>query len=182
RLASLFASFSQDVLADESGYELVIDKEADLAGLPDSVRKGAAAAAEERKHKGQWSILNTRSSMEPFLTYSDRRDLREKVWRTYYNRGNNGDAHDTKKIITEILELRAERARLLGYPTHAHWRLENTMAKTPERAEELMEAVWKPAVARVHEEVADMQALADKERAGIRIAPWDYHFYAEKVR
>ena len=182
RLASLFASFSQDVLADESGYELVIDKEADLAGLPDSVRKGAAAAAETRGHKGQWSILNTRSSMEPFLTYSDRRDLREKVWRTYYNRGNNGDAHDTKKIITEILELRAERARLLGYPTHAHWRLENKMAKTPERAMELMEAVWKPAVARVHEEVADMQAVANKEGTGITIEPWDYRYYAEKVR
>src|SRR6185295_1704723 len=118
------------------------------------VRKSAAAAAESRGLKGKWAILNTRSSMEPFLTYSDRRDLREKVWRTYYNRGDNGDAKDNNKIITEILKLRAERARLLGYPTHAHWRLENSMAKTPERAMELMESVWKPAVARVHEEVA----------------------------
>jgi peptidyl-dipeptidase Dcp len=120
--------------------------------------------------------------MEPFLTYSDRRDLREKVWRTYYNRGDNGDAHDNNAIIAEILKLRAERAKLLGYATHAHWRLENTMAKTPERAMRLLEAVWKPAVARVHEEVADMQAIADEEGAGIKIAPWDYRYYAEKVR
>ena len=182
RLASLFTSFSQNLLADETDYVLVLDKEADLAGLPDSLRQAAAAAAESRGHKGKWAILNTRSSMEPFLTYSDRRDLREKVWRTYYNRGDNGDAHDNNKIITEILKLRAERAKLLGYQTHAHWRLENTMAKTPERAMELMEAVWTPAVARVHEEVADMQALADKEGAKITIEPWDYRYYAEKVR
>jgi peptidyl-dipeptidase Dcp len=182
RLASLFTSFSQNLLADETDYVLVLDKEADLAGLPDSLRQAAASAAESRGHKGKWAILNTRSSMEPFLTYSDRRDLREKVWRTYYNRGDNGDAHDNNKIITEILKLRAERAKLLGYETHAHWRLENTMAKTPERAMELMEAVWKPAVARVHEEVADMQVLADKEGAKITIEPWDYRYYAEKVR
>ena len=98
---------------------------------PQSLRAGAAAAAEARGHKGKWAITNTRSSMEPFLTYSDRRDLREKVWRTYFSRGDNGDANDNNAIITEILKLRAERARLLGYPTHAHWRLENTMAKTP---------------------------------------------------
>jgi len=182
RLASLFTSFSQNLLADESDYELVLEKEADLAGLPESLRQAAASAAESRGHKGKWSILNTRSSMDPFLTYSDRRDLREKVWRTYYNRGDNGGAHDNNKIITEILKLRAERAKLLGYTTHAHWRLENSMAKTPERAMELMEAVWKPAVARVHEEVADMQALADKEGAKITIEPWDYRYYAEKVR
>src|SRR5256712_14018538 len=98
--------------------------------------------------------------MEPFLTYSDRRDLREKVWRTYYSRGNNGDAKDNNATISEILKLRAERAKLLGYPTHAHWRLEDTMAKTPERAMELMEAVWKPAVARVDGKGAGMQAVA----------------------
>jgi peptidyl-dipeptidase Dcp len=182
RLAELFTSFSQNVLADETDYVLVLDSEADLAGLPDSVRSAAAAAAPTRGHEGKWAVLNTRSSMEPFLTYSDRRDLREKVWRTYYNRGDNGDAHDNNAIIAEILKLRAERAKLLGYATHAHWRLENTMAKTPERAMRLLEAVWKPAVARVHEEVADMQAIADEEGAGIKIAPWDYRYYAEKVR
>jgi len=186
KLASLFTKFSQNLLADEKDYVLYLDKESDLAGLPPGVREGAAAAAETRGKKGQWAILNTRSSMEPFLTYSDRRDLREKVWRTYYARGNNGDAKDNNATISEILKLRAERATLLGYPTHAHWRLEDSMAKTPERAMELMEAVWKPAVARVHEEVADMQAVADAEadKGGpkITIEPWDYRYYAEKVR
>ncbi|PYQ47859.1 MAG: peptidase M3, partial [Acidobacteria bacterium] len=182
RLATLYTKFSQNLLADETDYVLFLDRESDLAGLPDSLRSAAAAAAEQRGKKGQWAILNTRSSMEPFLTYSDRRDLREKVWRTYYSRGDHGDAHDNNAIITEILKLRAERAKLLGYQTHAHWRLENSMARTPERAMELMEAVWKPAVARVHEEVADMQAIADKEGAKLKIEPWDYRYYAEKVR
>src|SRR5215217_3016169 len=182
RLASLYTSFSQHVLGDEEGYTVVLEAEADLAGLPDSVRAGAAAAAEARGQKGKWIITNTRSSMEPFLTYSSRRDLREKVWRNYVNRGDNGDARDNNAIISEVLKLRAERAKLLGYATHAHWRLENAMARTPERAMELMEAVWKPAVARVREEVADMQKVADKERAKLKIEPWDYRFYAEKVR
>ncbi len=182
RLAALYTNFQQNVLADESDYVTYLEKEEDLAGLSPSVISGAAAAAETKGKKGQWAITNTRSSMEPFLTYSSRRDLREKVWRTYYSRGDHGDAHDTKKIITEILKLRAERAVLLGYPTHAHWRLENSMAKNPENAMALMKSVWTPAVARVREEVADMQALADKENAGFKIAPWDYRYYAEKVR
>jgi peptidyl-dipeptidase Dcp len=182
RLASLFTKFSQNVLADENDHVLFLEGEDDLAGLPASFRSSAAAAAEERGRKAQWAVTNTRSSVEPFLAYSDRRGLREKVWRTFVNRGDNGDAKDNNAIVTEILALRAERARLLGYETHAHWRLENTMAKTPERAVALLEAVWAPAVARVREEVADMQAIADKEGAGIRIAPWDYRYYAEKVR
>jgi len=182
KLAGLFATFNQDIMADESGYALYIENEADLAGLPDSIKASAAAAAEARGKKGQWAILNTRSSMEPFLTYSDKRELREKVWRTFYNRGNNGDAKDTKALITQILELRAERAQLLGFKTHAHWRLDQSMAKTPEATIQLMEAVWKPAVARVHEEVADMQAIADQSGAKITIEGWDYRYYAEKVR
>lgn len=181
RLATLTTKFSNNVLADENDYVLFL-KEADLDGLPADLRSSAAAAAEARGRKGEFAILNTRSSMEPFLTYANRRDLREKVWRTYYNRGDNGDAKDNNKIITEILQLRTERARLLGYPTHAHWRLEDSMAGTPERTMELMLAVWKPAVGRVHEEVADMQAIADKEKAGITIEAWDYRYYAEKVR
>jgi peptidyl-dipeptidase Dcp len=182
RLATLYTSFSQNVLADEKDHMLVLEKESDLAGLPESVRASAAAAAESRGQKGKWAILNTRSSVEPFLAYSDRRDLREKVWRTFVSRGDNADAKDNNKIISEILRLRAERAKLLGYRTHAHWRLENSMAKTPERAMELLEAVWTPAAARVREEVADMQAVADKEGAKIKIEPWDYRYYAEKVR
>ena len=132
RLATLFTTFSQNVLADETDYLTTLTSEKDLAGLPPSFVAAAAATAEERGKKGQWAIANTRSSMEPFLTYSDRRDLREKVWRTYFSRGDNGDAHDNKKIITEILRLRAERAKLLGYATHAHWRVEDQMARTPE--------------------------------------------------
>jgi peptidyl-dipeptidase Dcp len=189
RLASLYTRFSQNVLADE-GTALILESEADLAGLPESVRSGAAAAAAQRGQAGRWAILNTRSSMEPFLTYSERRSLREKVWRAYYSRGDNGDARDNKKIIAEIVRLRGDRAKLLGYPSHAHWRLEVSMAKTPERATELMEAVWRPAVKRVAEEVADMQAEADREAAGfaggtaagITIEPWDYRYYAERVR
>jgi peptidyl-dipeptidase Dcp len=182
RLASLYTTFSQNVLADEEGYVLFLDKEADLAGLPESFRTGAAAAAEAKGQKGKWAVTNTRSSVEPFLTYATRDDLREKVWTSFVNRGDNADAHDNNKVISEVLRLRAERATLLGYPTHAHWRLENAMAKTPERATALMEEVWKPAVARVREEVADMQAAADKTGAKRKIAPWDYRFYAEKVR
>jgi peptidyl-dipeptidase Dcp len=182
RLASLYTAFSQNLLAEEEGYTLFLEREADLAGLPASLRAAMAAAAESRDRKGRWAVLNTRSSVEPFLAWSDRRDLREQVWRTFTSRGDHGDAKDNKAAITEILRLRVERARLLGYPTHAHWRLEDSMAKTPERAMGLMEAVWPAAVARVREEVADMQAIADREGAGIRIERWDYRYYAEKVR
>jgi peptidyl-dipeptidase Dcp len=182
RFATLYTSFGQNVLADEESYVVVLDSEADLAGLPDSVRAGAAAAAAERGLKGKWAITNTRSSVEPFLSFSSRRDLREKVWRNFIQRGDNGSEHDNNAIISEILKLRAQRAGLLGYRTHAHWRLQDSMAKTPEAALGLMEAVWKPAVARVHEEVADMQAIADREGTKITIAPWDYRYYAEKVR
>jgi peptidyl-dipeptidase Dcp len=182
QLAGLYTKFSQNVLAEETDQFLVLKSEDELAGLPQSLREAAAAAAETKKQPGTWVIMNTRSSIDPFLTYSDRRDLREKAWRMFVNRGDNGGEHDNNAIITEVLQLRAERAKLLGYPTHAHWRLENAMAKTPEKAMELMEAVWQPAVARVREEVADMQALADKEGAKIKIEPWDYRYYMEKVR
>ena len=179
RLAALFASFGQNLLADEAGHPLFLRERADLAGLPESQCEAAAAAAAALGRPGEWAILNTRSAMDPFLTHAVRRDLREQVWRTYYNRGNNGDAHDNKALVTEILALRAERAKLLGYSTHAHWRLADSMAGSPEAALALLERVWPAAVARVREEVADMQALADP---GVVIAAWDYRFYAEKVR
>ncbi len=181
-LAGFYTRFSQHLLADETDLYLEIKDEAELAGLPQSVKDAAAQTAEAKNLKGSWVIANTRSSVDPFLSYAARRDLREKVWRMFVNRGDNGDKNDNNAIITEILQLRAERAKLLGFPTHAHWRLENAMAKTPERAMELMEAVWKPAVARVKEEVADMQKLADKEGARLTIEPWDYRYYMEKVR
>ena len=182
QLAELHTVFAQNVLKEEDGSAVFLDAETDLAGLPESARHAAAEAAEERGKPGRWAIPNNRSSVEPFLTFADRRDLREKVWRMFIGRGDQGDATDNKATVTKILSLRAKRAKLLGFPTHAHWRLEDSMAKTPQRAAELMEAVWQPAVARVREEVADMQALADADAAGITIAPWDYRYYAEKVR
>ena len=186
-LAGLYTGFSQALLADEGGLWVALESEADLAGLPSSTVDALKAAAASRHLTATGAVLNTRSSVEPFLEYSSRRDLREKVWRMFVSRGDNGDAHDTNATITRILALRAERAHLLGYPTHAHWRVEDAMAKTPERALALMEAVWPAAVARVHEEVADMQAIADREADSahaprIRIEPWDYRYYAEIVR
>jgi peptidyl-dipeptidase Dcp len=183
QLASLFAKFSQNLLAEENGQYVTLTSEADLAGLSQGLKDAAAAGASRKKVANAVGIIsNTRSSVDPFLTYSDRRDLREKVWKMFINRGDNNDAKDNNTLIAEILQLRAERAKLLGFKTHAHWRLENAMAKTPEHAMELMEGVWPAAIARVKEEVADMQALADKEKAGITIEPWDYRYYAEKVR
>lgn len=182
RLAELYTRFSQNVLADETDQVMVLREQADLAGLPASLVAAAAQTAQSRNEAGAWVITNTRSSIDPFLTYSTRRDLRERAWRMFVNRGDNGDEHDNNALITEILKLRAERANLLGYPTHAHWRLENAMAGTPERAMELMEAVWTPAVARVRQEVADMEQVAAAEGTPIDIQPWDYRFYQEKVR
>lgn len=182
RLAALYTSFRQNVLADETDRFVVLTTEAELAGLPQSLRDGAAAAARAQGLQAGWVISNTRSFVDPFLTYSENRTLRERVWRMFVERGDDPGEHNNNQIVAEILALRAERATLLGYPTHAHWRLENTMAKNPERAVELLEAVWRPAVARVAEEVRDMQELARAEESGITIEPWDYRYYAEKVR
>ena len=180
QLASLFAEFSNRVLADENTWVL-IESEAALAGLPESLRSAYRAAAQERNLAG-WAVVNTRSSVDPFLTFADNRELRERIWKAFKSRGDNGGATDTKELIAQIVKLRADRARLLGYETHAHWRMEDTMAGDPERAEELMRRVWPAAVARVREEVADMQAVARREGASLTIEPWDYLYYAEKVR
>lgn len=182
QLASLYTTFGQNTLGDEEGQWLVLDAESDLEGLPEGLRRGAAAAAKEKSLEGKWVIANTRSAVEPFLTYSTRRDLREKAWRMFIMRGDNGDAHDNKPTISKILKLRTERAKLLGYPTHAHWVTADNMSKTPEAAMDLMMKVWAAASQRAREEVADMQALSDQENAGIKIEAWDYRFYAEKVR
>ncbi len=182
QLAGLFTQFNQNVLADETNQFLSIESEADLAGLPQSVSDAAKRAAVAKGTPEVWVITNTRSSMDPFLTYSDNRELRQQAFNLFVNRGDNPGAHNNNAIISQILQLRAERAKLLGYETHAHWRVENTMAKTPERALELMEAVWPASIARVEEEVTDMQALARREGANITIEPWDYRYYAEKVR
>ncbi len=177
-LAKQFSAFSGKVLADESHYTLLTDP-SDLAGLPDSYVASLKAAADAKKLTG-WAVANTRSSVEPFLENSTRRDLREKVWRAFANRGDNGDANDTNATIAAILKLRQDRAVVLGFKNHAEFRMADTMAKSPDRAMDLMMKVWPAAVARVHEEVADMQKIADADK--ITIAPWDYRYYAEKVR
>jgi peptidyl-dipeptidase Dcp len=177
-LAKKFSEFSSKVLADEETF-ILIDKQSDLAGLPDSYVASLASAA-KGKGKSGWAVANTRSAVQPFLENSTNRALREKVWRAFTARGDKRDANDTNAIIAEILKLRQDRATLLGFVTHAHYRMANTMAKDPERAMELMMKVWPAAVGRVKEEVADMQAIANAD--GITIEPWDYRYYAEKVR
>jgi len=179
-LAKAFNEFSNKVLADEETYIYLTDK-ADLAGLPDSFIASIKEAAKAQGKEG-WALKNTRSVMQPFLQNSTRRDLREIVYNAYINRGDNGDDNDTNATIAKILKLRADRAKVLGFKTHAHYRMADTMAKEPEAAMELMMKVWPAAIGRVKEEVADMQAVADAEGAKITIAPWDYRYYSEKVR
>ncbi len=186
-LAGLYRQFGDNELSDEETYTLVLSSPAELAGLPESERAAAAAEAGRRKQPGRWVIANTRSSMEPFLTYADDRALREKGFRMWAARGDNGDAHDNNALVTRILAVRAAKAKLLGYPTFAHYRLADAMAKTPDAALSLMLSVWEPAKAAVRRDVAEMQAIADAEMKAkgqptFRIQPWDYRYYAEKLR
>lgn len=180
-LSSLYTKFSNNVLHDEENYVTYLTKD-QLNGLSESFVKSAAKIATDKGQDGKYAITNTRSSMDPFLTYSTERELRKQVWTNYYSRGDNGDAYDNNKIIADILKLRRERVELMGYENYADWRLQDRMAKTPENAMDLMMAVWPAAIARVKEEVADMQAVADANGEKITIEPWDYRYYAEKVR
>ena len=180
-LSVLYNKFSDNVLHDEENYVTYLNKD-QLGGLSDGFIKSAAAIAKEKGQEGKYAITNTRSSMDPFLIYSTERDLRKQVWTNYYSRGDNNDEYDNKEIIAEILKLRRERVELLGHKNYAEWRLQDRMAKTPENALNLMEAVWPAAISRVAEEVADMQAIADANGDNITIEPWDYRYYAEKVR
>jgi peptidyl-dipeptidase Dcp len=180
-LAGLYTTFGQNLLADEETWVTIQDEE-QLAGLPEATVQAMSAGAEERSLSGKWVVVNTRSSVAPVLTYASDRALREQVWRAFVMRGDHGDEHDNKGLITKILQLRAERATLLGYATHAHWRLETSMAKTPDNAMALMEAVWGPAVARVEEEIAAQKEVAGREGGDTDIQPWDYRYYMEKVR
>ncbi len=180
-LSSLYTSFSNNVLHDEEGYVTYLTED-QLGGLAEGFSKSAAKIAADNGHEGEYAITNTRSSMDPFLKYSTERDLRKQVWTNYYARGDNADEYDNNQIIADILRLRRERVELMGYSNYAEWRLQDRMAKTPENAMGLMEAVWPAAIARVAEEVVDMQAVADKNGDDITIEPWDYRFYAEKVR
>ncbi len=180
QLAGVFSDFNSKLLADESTYTAAT--EADLAGVPADVKDAAAAAAKEAgQAAGTYAIANTRSAVEPVLSFGTNRAFREKVWKGFVQRGDNGNANDTNALIAQIVKLRADRAKLLGYATHADWRMQDTMAKSPAKAMDLMMRVWKPAVARVHQEVADMKPFAAKDGV-TTIEPWDYRFYQEKVR
>src|SRR5499433_1861270 len=182
RLATFGTTFSQNVLADEQSYMLLLDGEDDLAGLPDFVRAAARAAAEERGLAGKHAVTTSRSSVEPFLQFSARRDLREKIFRAWIARGDRGGANDNKAIIAEMVALRAERARLLGYPSFAHYRLDDAMAKTPEAVRALLERVWAPARRRAVSDRDALQALVQAEGKNFALAPWDWPYYAEKLR
>ena len=181
RLASLHTLFGQNVLHDEQDWQLVLD-ETDLDGLPGFARAAAAQAAEERGITGRYAVTLSRSAVEPFLTFSSRRDLRRALWEAWTARGAKGGASDNAPIIREILALRAEQARLLGYENFADYRLDDTMAKTSAAAERLLLQVWEPAKAKARNELAALEAVARDEGLNEAIEPWDWRFYAEKVR
>jgi peptidyl-dipeptidase Dcp len=182
RLAALGTAFSQNVLADEQSYTMELNGEADLAGLPDFVREAAVAAATERGMKGKHVITLQRSSVEPFLQFSSRRDLREKAFRAWIARGDKDDKTDNKAIVAETMALRIERAKLLGYPTFAHYRLDDAMAKTPEAVRGLLEKVWKPARKAALADRDALQELIAEEGGNFKVATWDWRYYAEKLR
>ena len=181
RLAHLGTSFSHHLLGDEQDWFMELG-EADRDGLSESFVAAAKAAAEERGMAGKAIVTLSRSSVEPFLKSSARRDLREKVYRAFIARGDNGNANDNNAIIVEILALREESARLLGFPTFAAYRLEDSMAKTPEAVRGLLERVWKPARARALADRDELQALVAEEGGNFALAPWDWRYYAEKLR
>ena len=181
-LASLGARFGQNVLADEREFLLVLEGEPDLAGLPEEFLSAAASNAAARGHAGKHVVTLSRSSIEPFLQFSARRDLREKAWRGFVMRGANGGEHDNGAIMADMLRLRAEKARLLGYETYADFRLDDTMAKTPRAAHGLLEQVWTPARAQALREAEALQDMIAEEGGNFELKPWDWRYYAEKRR
>lgn len=182
RLAELGTRFGQNLLKDEASYALVIEDEAGLAGLPAFLTAAMARAAADRGHAGKHAVTLSRSIIEPFLTFSTRRDLRETAFIAWSRRGENGGDTDNRAIVAEIVALRAEKARLLGFQTFAHFKLDDTMAKTPENVRALLELVWAPARARAAQEADDLGRLARAEGENAPIRPWDWRHYAEKVR
>ncbi len=182
RLSVLELKFGENILAEENAFQLVIDNRADLVGLPDNVVEGAAEAATKADMKGKWVFTLHRPSIEPFLTYSQKRDLREKIYRAYIERGNNGNANDNKAVLTEEATLRAQRAQLLGYKSHAAYVLDDNMAKTPDNVFNLLDQLWTPALARAVAERNAMQEMVNAEGGNFQIEAWDWWFYAEKVK
>jgi peptidyl-dipeptidase Dcp len=182
RLAVLGTEFRQNLLADESAYQLILESDADLGGLPDFLRAAAAQAATERGLAGKHVITLSRSLIEPFLTFSSRRDLRERAFKAWIARGENGGATDNRALVAEMLALRQERARLLGFASFADYKLDDTMAKSPKAVAELLERVWQPAVARARTERDKLAAMAAEHGVKSAIEPWDWRYWAEKVR
>jgi peptidyl-dipeptidase Dcp len=181
-LSNLGVQFTENWLAEMNAPALVIENEADLAGLPDDVVAAAAGVAKDNGLEGNWAFNLQRTSWTPFLTYSERRDLREKLYTAYMNLGSNGNEYDNTGIASTMAGLRVERANLLGYETHADYVLEERMAKTPDRVFDLLERVWVPALAGAEKEAADLQAMIEAERGDFQLEPWDWWYYTEKVR
>jgi peptidyl-dipeptidase Dcp len=182
RLATLGAEFGQNVLADEKAFVMILEGADDFAGLPESFLAAAACTAAERGFPGKRAVTLSRSSVEPFLQFSARRDLREKVFRAFLARGANGGAHDNAAIMSETVRLRAERAALMGFSSYAHFRLEDAMAKTPEAALGLLRRVWTPAGEQAAREAEALQAMIAAEGGNFELKPWDWRYYAEKRR
>ncbi|TRX71642.1 M3 family metallopeptidase [Carboxylicivirga sp. M1479] len=182
RLSELYNSFSTNVLTETNNFKLVIDNKEDLAGLPESAVLGAAETATEMDMAGKWVFTTQKPSMLPFLSYADKRELREQLYKGYYMRGNNSNELDNKKIIEEIVNLRVQKAHLLGHETYADYVLEDRMAKTSDKVYELLEELWSRAIPVAKKERAAMQAIIDREKGGFELASWDWWYYAEKVR
>ncbi|MEC4724788.1 M3 family metallopeptidase [Shewanella sp. D64] len=182
QIGKLSLEFGDNLLAETNAFELVIDNEADLAGLPSDVISTAAQTATKRGHEGKWVFTTSRPSITPFLTYADNRELREKIYKGYVERGNNNNANDNKKILAKMAALRAERAQLLGYKTHAHLVLEERTAQTPENVYDLLDKVWPAALGQAKAEVAVMQELIDEQGGDFKLSAWDWDYYADKIR
>jgi peptidyl-dipeptidase Dcp len=181
-LSVLSVKFGENVLKENNRFELVLADEKDLAGLPAAVVAAAADAAKERGQAGKWIFTLHKPSLIPFLQYSQKRDLRERMFKAYIDRGSNGDELDNRALASKMAVLRVERANLLGYKTHADYVLEKNMAKTPQAVYEFLGKLWKPALARAKAEAADMQEMIDKQGGGFKLKPWDWWYYAEKVK
>ncbi len=182
KISVLSLKFGDNILAENNSYQLFIENEGDLSGLPEGVIAGAAEAARAAGEQDKWLFTTHKPSMIPFLQYADNRELREKLHKAYCARGDNGNDHDNKKILVEIARLRLERAQLLGYETHAHYVLEKRMAKNPENVYNLLNPIWKAALPVSKKEVQEMQSLISREGNDFKLAAWDWWYYAEKLR
>jgi len=182
RSSELANQFNKNLLAETNSFKLVIENEKELAGLPESVIAAAAETASEMNMTGKWVFTTQKPSMLPFIQYAENRDLREKLYKGYYMRGNNNDSLDNKGLISEMVQLRVKKANLLGYDSYADYVLEERMAKKPEKVYELLENLWSKALPVAKKERAEMQKIIDREGGNFKLESWDWWYYAEKVR